>query len=1071
HIQDTTTLNAHYWYDNLRNPVLLQPTIEQLTTTGHHTYIETSPHPVLTHPITDTTEGHNVHVIETLRRDQGTHHRFTTSLATLHTHGIAPSWHAHIPTHRTTADDPQLPTYAFQHQSYWLESLPSDRNATGLGLHPVEHPLLTAAVELADAGTHLFTGRISVRTHPWLADHAVLDTILLPGTAFLDLALHAVEATDTVALEELTLESPLVIPAVGAVQLQVALTAPDDTGRRTITIHSRTDDPNTDQPWTRHAVGALTADELVSAATAFDAASWPPPGAVELDVSDHYDRLALHGLGYGPVFQGLRVAWQLGDELYAEVDLPPDTDVSRFGLHPALLDAALHPMGLAPAPEPVADSSASEVPRPVVLPFSWNGVRLHRTESTSVRVRLTPVGEHAVALEVADRTGAPVVTVESLTVRPLSPEQLASARGGGATDSLFRLGWQPVPAGPVEAGAWATLSADGRFHHADAEGVSYADLAALRAALHESPGSPPGIVLAPVGSALDGDAAPKAVRTAVGEALALLQEWLADARLVDSRLVVVTTGAVATRSGEDTSDLAGAALWGLFRSAQSEHPERFTLVDTDGSAGSRRALAYAVAGSEPQLALREGKILVPRLARAGSAGAGDDPAPRVLDPEATVLITGGTGTLGRLAARQLVTEHGARHLLLASRRGPTAEGAGDLADELIGLGATVTITACDTADRAALAELLDAIPAEHPLGAVIHTAGTLRDSVVTGLTGEHLDAVLRPKVDAAWHLHELTRDHDLSHFVLYSSAAGCFGNPGQANYAAANTFLDALAHHRRARGLAGTSLAWGLWAETSALTGGLDPTDRARVTRGGLLPLDTREGLELLDAALGLGAPALLPARLDPAALRAQAADGTLPAILRELIRLPGRRTSAVAVEPLADRLSGLSDVEQSALLLDLVRGQVAAVLGHASPDAVVGDQGFNDLGFDSLTAVELRNRLNGATGLRLPATLVFDYPTPVALAGYLRDGLAPRTSPSAPALADLDRLEASLARLEATEDEATRGRITQRLQAVLSRWTAPTTTADADVTDRIDTASTDDIFDFIDNELGRSLQ
>ncbi|MGC0421376.1 SDR family NAD(P)-dependent oxidoreductase [Embleya sp. AB8] len=1066
HIQDTTTLNAQYWYDNLRNPVLLQPTIERLTEHGHHTYIESSPHPVLTHAITDTDPTGRNRAVETLRRNHGTHHRFTTNLATLHVQGTVPAWARHLPERGTPDRDPELPTYAFQHQSYWLESLPSEGNAAGLGLHPVEHPLLTAAVELAGAGTHLLTGRISVRTHPWLADHAVLDTILLPGTAFLDLALHAVESTDSRVLEELTLEQPLVIPATGAVQLQVALTAPDDAGRRVITIHSRIETPDHEQPWTRHATGTLSGDEIAATVRAFDATSWPPGGATELDVSDHYDRLAVHGLGYGPVFQGLRAAWQLGDELYAEVDLPEDTDVTRFGLHPALLDAALHPLGLSTIPTRDAEQEQAQGARSVVLPFSWNGVRLHRTESTAVRVRLTPVGENAVALEVADRSGAPVVTVESLTVRPLSRAQLASARGDSGPDSLFRLDWTPLrvdaKAG-VAAGTWVTLGADAAIG-----GVSYADLGTLRQALAESPGVLPSVVLAPFGSASAGVDTPKAVRTLVGDGLALLQEWLADERLAETRLVVVTNRAVPAGGDGGGTDLPGAALWGLLRSAQTENPERFVLVDTDGSAESTRALPIALGSGEPQLALRAGEILVPRLARVGSA----ESAARALDPQGTVLITGGTGTLGRLAARHLVTEHGARHVLLTGRRGPAAEGAGALFDELTALGAEVTIAACDAADRAALADVLDAIPAAHPLTAVIHTAGLLRDSVLTGLTGEHLDAVLRPKVDAAWHLHELTRNHELSHFVLYSSAAGSFGNPGQANYAAANTFLDALAGQRRALGLPGTSLAWGLWAQTSALTGGLDPADRARVARGGLLPLGTREGLDLLDAALGLDAATLLPARLDPAALRAQAAAGTLPVILRDLVRLPARRSTGGGADSLAERLAGRSDAEQIEILLDLVRGQVAAVLGHASADAVIAEQGFNDLGFDSLTAVELRNRLNRATGLRLPATLVFDYPTPLALTGYLRDGLAPRRSPTVPALADLERLEASLAQVEGEDDADTRARIAQRLQALLTRWTAAgDAAADVDTAERIDTATTDDIFSFIDNELGRSGQ
>ncbi|HEX2312246.1 MAG TPA: SDR family NAD(P)-dependent oxidoreductase, partial [Thermomonospora sp.] len=413
--------------------------------------------------------------------------------------------------------------------------------------------------------------------------------------------------------------------------------------------------------------------------------------------------------------------------------------------------------------------------------------------------------------------------------------------------------------------------------------------------------------------------------------------------------------------------------------------------------------------------------------------------------------------------RHLVTEHGVKHLLLTSRRGQAAEGATELKTNLTALGAQVTIAACDVADRTALTELLTSI--ERPLTAVVHAAGVLDDGILTSLTPERLDTVLRPKIDAAWNLHELTDNLDA--FVLFSSLAGTLGNPGQANYAAANTFLDTLAHHRHAHGQPATSIAWGLWDEDGAMTGGLADTDRARMASGGVVPLSAEEGLELFDAALGLGEPVSVPARIDMAALRARAVAGDLPGVLRGLVRVPVRRQATGGEAP-ALRLAGLSEEERERELLGLVRARAAEVLGHATPDTVDPERGFNEIGFDSLTAVELRNRLGAATGLRLPATLVFDHPTPVAMARYLAGELGPRSEPSAAAvLAELDRLEASLT--QAPPDEADRLVLAARLRDVLVRLDAVDPGGAPGVAEQIQDASDDEIFDFIDNELGIS--
>ncbi|WP_157985060.1 type I polyketide synthase [Lentzea terrae] len=797
-------LDAEYWYRNLRETVRYDPVVQQLT---DRILLEVSPHPVL------------LTGFGTLRRDDGGQDRFHTSAAQLWVRGVPVEWHF-------TGRHVDLPTYAFQRRRYWLEP-----SAGG-------HPLLGPPIELASGAT-AFTTRLSLRTHPWLADHAVSGTALLPGTAFVEMAIAAGEG-----IEELVIEAPLILPERGDVEVQTVV-GPDDQGRRTITVHSRRDDQ-----WRRHATGTLTSSEPEP----FELTEWPP-NATAIDLSDAYDTLAARGYEYGPAFQCLTALWRGTDEIFAEVSLPDDGD---FGLHPALLDAALHPIAIA--------GWGETQPGQALLPFSWNGVELIATGATTLRVRLTRTND-GIAVRLADGAGQPVAAVKSLALRSIPLADLTPT-----INSLYRVAWQPI-------------------------------------ALPANTELPDDVVVLQ----------PKNVH----EALDQLQHWIGE----DSRLVVRTNGA----------DLDSAAIWGLVRSAQSEHPGRIFLVDTDDT-------SFPVLPDEPQLMVRNGQAHVPRLERA-------QPSTSDISFGGTVLITGGTGTLGGLLAKHLVTTHGVRDLVLTSRRGEAPE----LEAELTALGAHVTIAACDAADRTSLAALLDEIGS---LAAVVHAAGVLDDGVLTSLTPDRLDTVLRPKATAALNLHELVPSVPL---ILFSSVAGVFGAPGQANYAAANAFLDALAQHRHARGLPGVSIAWGLWARTSTLTAHLTSG-----VRDNTIAMSDETGLALFDAAVRSAEPTFVAAQLDlrPAAV--------VPPLLRGLIR--PRRTA---------RHTALPEHQ----LLDLVRTTAAAVLGH-SADAVEPNRAFTELGFDSLTAVELRNRLAAATDVRLPATLVFDHPTPLALTERLRTEL-----------------------------------------------------------------------------------
>ncbi|MFE2282538.1 SDR family NAD(P)-dependent oxidoreductase [Streptomyces sp. NPDC059454] len=1092
--------SADYWVRHVREAVRFADGVHTLHEQGVTRFLELGPDGVTSAMARETLPEHAVTVAAQRRATPG-ETALVDALARLHGHGVPVDWAAFFAG--LGARRVALPTYAFQRRRFWPTEMRLGAGAEAAGLAPADHPLLSGMVELAGSDGHLFTGRLSVGTHGWLADHVVMGAVLVPGTALLELAVHAANSLGCELVEELTLAAPLVLPARGTVRLQVGIGAPDDSGRRSLGIHSRpADDPGA--TWTTHAQGTLATGPAAFAATDFDASVWPPEKAEPLGTDGLYERFEDSGFTYGPVFRGLRAAWRRDAEVFAEVALPDGTDGGAYGLHPALFDAALHATALAGTATDGDSPQDGGTSQGGGVPFSWNGVSLHAVGASAVRIRLSRADDGTLAIAVADTTGAPVATVTSLVTRPISAEQLGGAAETGR-DSLFALDWIPAPeqtAGTPshapaarstvgtgngdEAARVALIGPDdgvldAAVRNAAAVADRYADLTALADAAAEDPVPP--VVLLPVRTGTAPADRARAAHTATAHVLETLGTWLADDRFTASRLVVVTRGAT------DGADPAAAAVWGLVRAAQAEHPDRFTLLDlenpdtatepgtaTENETGTEAVLPSAVlapASGEPQLAVREGRVLVPRLVRVTA------PEPQGTggwDVEGTVLVTGGTGGLGAAVARHLVAEHGARSLLLVSRRGPAADGAGELAAALEAEGARVTVAACDVTDRAALDRLLAEVPADRPLRAVIHAAGVLDDGMIDSLTPERLAAVLRPKADAAWHLHEATADLPLDAFVLFSSVAGTLGNAGQANYAAGNAFLDALARHRRNQGLPALSLGWGPWTRGSGMTGELGEADIARMTRAGMPPMEPERGLALFDALRTADAgAAVLPVRLDLGTLRSL---GEVPPLFRSLIRVASPRTApaagtAAAAADLTQRLSGLTPAEGREALLELVRGQIATVLGHLDPADVEPDRPFQDLGFDSLTSVELRNRLGALTGTRLPATLLFDYPTPGELVAHLyaRVAPAPADGPEA-VLAELDRLEKSLSGIEVGADLFEQ--VAGRLEVLRSKWQslrteAPAASGEEDDGFDFDSATDEEVFDMLDNELGLS--
>jgi hypothetical protein len=881
-----------YWVRHARDTVRFADAVDFLRSQGVSGFLEVGPDAVL------SAMGA---FIPAQRRSHAEVATLVDAVGALHVAGVTVDWSRYFDG--TGAQRVELPTYAFQHERFWLTTRPS---GIGSGL---DHPWLTEELPLPHSGETVYTGRLSIRTDPWLADHAVFGNVVLPGAGFTELALYAGARAGCESLAELTLSAPLVLRPDDVVSLQVVVGAPDEAGRRSVTIHSRTGDDS----WTPHAVGLVTADP---ATPSWLPEEWPPTGGTQIPVEDAYARLAASDYDYGPAFQAVRAVWLRGGELFAELALP-ESATGRFGVHPALLDAALHPALIAEDPGGT-----------VVLPFAWSGVALHAPGARAARVRLT-----GTSIDIADDLGRPVLTVAALAGRPISAAQL-----GAGHEKPLGLHWRPLAAtGTVDWLPWRELPSDGPVPEA-----VVLDCASLDTAITH-------------------------------QVLEIVQTWLRDDRYARSRLAVVTTNAAAGLP-VDRDGLTQSAAWGLVRAAQAEHPGRFVLIDVDGTPESWQAVAPALASGEPELAIREGAPRVPRLTETVPAAAIPDFG------DGAVLITGGTGGLGAQLARWLVGAHGVRRLLLLGRRGLTTPGATDLADELTELGAVVKIQAADVSDRDALAGALATI--DGPLTGVFHAAGVLADGTISSMTPALMDKVFAAKADAAWHLHELTRDEPLAAFVVLSSAAGTLGASGQANYAAANVYLDALIEFRRGLDLPGASWAWGLWEDTGMGSG----ADAHKLATEGFPPLSTTEGLALADSALSSSEPYLALLKLDLLALRTSSGD--LPPVLRDLIPRP----RPAAQPDLADRLRTLSASEREPVLLDLVRTHTATVLGHDRPSAVDPHRGFLDIGFDSLAAVELRNRLATATGRTLNPMLVFDHPNVTEVVAYL---LTELTDPS----------------------------------------------------------------------------
>ncbi|MEV4483932.1 type I polyketide synthase, partial [Micromonospora coxensis] len=641
---------ADYWVRHVREAVRFADGIGALRAAGVDTFLEIGPQSVLTAMTTDVLTDEGVLAVAAQRKDRSETAALLAALADLHVHGVPVTWRQWFAGTDATRVD--LPTYAFAHQRYW-PAAPRPRlgDVSGAGLGDAAHPLLGAAVDLAGDDEVVLTGRLSLATHPWLADHTVAGLTLVPGAALVELAVRAGDEAGLSRLRELTVATPLVLPDTGGIRIQVRVDGPANSPHRTVTIHSRPED-DPEAAWTRHADGVLEA----ASADEPTVGQWPPAAASEVDLSAWYEALAGHGLAYGPVFQGLRRAWSADGEVYAEVALPDEVAESAagFGVHPALLDAALHPIGLLLADE-------GSAPR---VPFAFEGVQVHASGARTLRVRLTRTGT-SIRLVAVDESGAPVVSVDSLVLRELTGVTAPSA----AARSLFEVSWQATPTTPTTpVTGWALLTSDAVRHglphdHAEDAGLpddhaerpaglpAYPDIAALLDAVAAGADAPRALVLPVPATTVPTDDLPGYARSVTSHVLGVVQAWLAADALAGTTLVAVTRGAVVTRAGDRLADLAGAAVWGLLRSAQSEHPGRIVLADLDADAPTGDLTpdllsVLAATLDDPtvggQVAVRAGAVWVPRLVRAPGSAA------KVVVGAGTVVVTGGTGALGAL---------------------------------------------------------------------------------------------------------------------------------------------------------------------------------------------------------------------------------------------------------------------------------------------------------------------------------------------------------------------------------------------------------------------------------------
>ncbi|WP_432251155.1 amino acid adenylation domain-containing protein [Streptomyces sp. HNM1019] len=966
-----------YWVRQVRHAARFSDGMRNLRREGANTFLELGPQPVLSGlgAFCLADEGPMSWVPSCTPGKNGAS-VIQRGLAELHVRGVPVDWDGYFAPFG--GGRVALPTYAFQRERFWFE--PPLSRAPGAGLNPTGHPLLGGGAEIAGTELSLFTNVVAADQPEWVGEHRVMDTVLLPGTAFFEVIRAAGDAAHAGEwdVSDVVFAWPLVIAPGTPVRTQVTV-GPAVGTTRPVKVYSA---PEGQDGWQLHVEGSLTPAETAGAA-GVSAETLPPRGAEPLDVSALYRELDSVGYGFGPNFRGIKEAWQTEGSVWARVALAESAQQTAAGyvLHPALLDSAMQSLLMT---QRLRNPDSDDV----FVPFEAERLSVRVKGLAEIWVRVAEFelgdGEFWGSLDIHDGDGGHVGHLHRLHARRMDRAVLRRLAAAGVDRFQFDVDWRQLDTEDVElGGSWGMLTPAG-----DVPWAREVKTLLVRAGIQvikvqdlEDAEDLDGLVCL-----WDSEAeVPDQARAFAAGALEQLQEAIGTE--FRTPLVWVTRNAVGTGADDTVSGPGAGPLWGLMRTARNEHPElSLRLIDIGEEEADRTALPAALMlEAEPECAIRDGEALAPRLRRAGEEASVPAQQRPFVRPDGAVLISGGVGGLGRRVAGWLAGTHGVRDLVLTSRRGMAAPGAQALVDELSELGATATVVACDAADRDDVAAVMALFGEKRPLRGVVHAAGVLDDGVLTALTPERLDAVFRPKVDGLWQLHELTQDMDLDFFVMFSSISSVLGTPGQGNYAAANAFLDALAHLRRAEGLPATSVAFGPW-EGDGMAAGLSEFDRVRFAQLGLDRLAPDEGLELFELAVRSGPALRVAAALDLNRVQHYFGDhGGIPPLFRALLDSDaGGRPQPGGGTDLRKLLGEAPPEEYPAVMLSTVRAEVAKTLGFASPEAVGVDLPLRDIGFDSLTAVLMRNQLANLTGLTLPARIAFGHPNLISLSDFL---------------------------------------------------------------------------------------
>jgi acyl transferase domain-containing protein/surfactin synthase thioesterase subunit/acyl carrier protein len=963
-----------YWVRQVRDPVRFANVALALHAAGARTFLELGPKPILLPLIAATLaatlpDGAPYLLLASARIGRPESYSVLDALAGWVAHGGELSPTGLFPNGGKRLE---LPTYPWQRQRYWIEPPTSPQTARD---SRSEHPMLGERVPAAAADA-VYELVLSANEPPWLKDHAFGGQVLVPGAAMAELmraAAHDCFDDSAAVAREIVFERPLIIAGSSAKRVQVVFT---DHHTR-VALYSQPEGAPKGTGWTLHArAGVGEASEGLP--NQLDVAAIRGRCREPMDVQALYGALAQIGFEYGPAFLGLRSLWRGHGEVLAEIRLPQELDAQGYGVHPALLDAAV---------QSIAGLMGNDAARATMLPFEFGQFEVYRFGASSALVHTRwlepPTADTVVAdVTLAEASGEVIAQVRGLYVRRADVSLLGSQdEAGRVADAWHRVEWSQVPAPtPIApmAGRWLVVSvgdqaaATALAEELVASGVSCdrVDLARLDT-----------VVAKHVVCTWQAEGDAQAAIHAAQQALAVVQALGRHKKA--PRLWWVTRCAVAVKPEEDVA-VASASLWGLGRTVTLEMPElRCTLLDIELKASAADILVREASADddETQLAWRSGQRHIARLVRAPALAT--IPRTESLRAEGTVLVTGGLGALGLEVARALAMR-GVHHLLLTGRRGMATPAAARNVSELEALGAHVTVAAADVADAKVLARLLAAVPARWPLRGVVHAAGVLDDGVLDEQTPERFAHVMTPKVLGAWNLHTLTKDADLDQFVLFSSMAGAIGSAGQGGYAAANSFLDALAQHRKAHALPALSLAWGPWAERG-LAAALDDRLHARLTGQGFAMITPTQGRALFEASLARPEAQLVVAPLN-LRVKAKAPSGApVPPLWRALVRgSPVRAATSAKSTSWARELSALPADQRAEAVTSAVRAEVARVLSFASPSAVAIDKPLRELGLDSLMAVELRNVLARRSGATLPAALLTRHPTVQAIATHM---------------------------------------------------------------------------------------